>query len=67
MAAAIPEEALKANQHCLLAVTPAGGHLGWMRRDDLFGEPSTAVWSAIQGCLALLDILVFIYCSDLGF
>jgi predicted alpha/beta-fold hydrolase len=28
-AAAIPCDAIKTNPNCVLAVTPAGGHLGW--------------------------------------
>lgn len=28
--AAIPFKAIEENEHCMLVVTPAGGHLGWV-------------------------------------
>ena len=40
-AAAIPAPALAANPHCILAVTPYGGHLGWIRADHPLGPPWT--------------------------
>lgn len=40
-AAAIPASALAANPHCILAVTPYGGHLGWIRGDNPLGPPWT--------------------------
>lgn len=43
LAEAIPEEVMRSNPHCILVRTPGGGHLGWVRRDDIFGPP----WSDI--------------------
>ena len=40
-AAGIPVAALKRNQNCILAITPHGGHLGWVRPDKLFAGPWT--------------------------
>lgn len=38
----IPREDIKANPHCLLIVTPQGGHLGWIAGDEApFGCPWT--------------------------
>lgn len=34
---AIPEDAFRENPNCILAKTPAGGHLGWVRREEPFG------------------------------
>jgi hypothetical protein len=28
--AAIPVKAIEANENCMLVITPAGGHLGWV-------------------------------------
>ncbi len=36
-----PNEAIKANPLCLLAITPTGGHLGWCRPGSVTGEPYT--------------------------
>ena len=38
--AAIPYAALAANDKCILAVTPTGGHLGWVNPSDILGAPS---------------------------
>lgn len=40
-AAAIPVDALERNPNCILAVTPRGGHLGWMEPGNPFGGPWT--------------------------
>lgn len=39
LAEAIPEKALLQNENCILVRTPGGGHLGWVRGDDIFGGP----------------------------
>ena len=39
--AAMPVSAIQANPHCVLAITPAGGHLGWCSGPGApFGEQS---------------------------
>jgi len=40
-AEAIPHEALAANPHCVLAITPYGGHLGWVQPGNPRGRPWT--------------------------
>ncbi|XP_008791618.2 embryogenesis-associated protein EMB8 [Phoenix dactylifera] len=38
----IPREEIKGNPHCLLIVTPQGGHLGWVAGEEApFGAPWT--------------------------
>ncbi|GAB4858099.1 Embryoproteinsis-associated protein emb8, variant 3 [Ancistrocladus abbreviatus] len=38
----IPRQGIEENQHCLLIVTPKGGHLGWVAGDEApFGAPWT--------------------------
>ena len=42
-AAAIPVAALQHNPNCILAVTPHGGHLGWIEPHNIRGAPWTDV------------------------
>jgi predicted alpha/beta-fold hydrolase len=42
-AAAIPVAALQRNPNCILAVTPHGGHLGWIEPHNIRGAPWTDV------------------------
>lgn len=43
ISSSIPREAIQANEHCTLVVTPYGGHLGWVTADSdsFFGAPWT--------------------------
>lgn len=53
---AIPVTAIRANPLCLLAITPAGGHLGWCSGPGApFGEPATTQRTE---CCVLLPCLL---------
>jgi len=58
LAEAIPKKALLQNENCILVRTPSGGHLGWVRADnifDLFAAFRTAVLRSV-GAEASLEI-----------
>lgn len=53
---AVPFDALQANEHCQLVVTPSGGHLGWMSSPNVLGAPWTDV-ALLQYFSAALQLL----------